>query len=1178
MSSDNQPSSEDLRGMLLAKLEAARSVDELRDLLREIEQGRDAIGLGAAAELARMALVAISSLTVDAPEVATDVICEHLLPWCLTAEDQSGESSQFDMEGYQLRDLLKEWVYQYPQAQMLIIRSQVLRDVRKKLEIGPTKELLWVVSAIGFRTSEITEILWPLLERKGGLADTVLGTLAGLGATPDERDRLLDVVHDRLSSGELSRGILVAVQELVGPHRIGLAIDLLKLAVEKYPAEDHHDFALAVSTVTRAVHRCTQDQTIHDDVWSILRNHFKTVRTTSKYAYRCDTKGTVMDFVHWLLTKETGSNWDTGAYIMLSRLSELTKPRQLAGWDEVATDELTALLERVATKDTKNKSQFATTEFRLKTEAWEFALTVGCSSVEDWINAAIMEETNPYVAYDVAKIVSCLSVQRLPDRLSNAIVAAETTDDENGHLFRQMGLIEIARSSCSREAFDALLHFGLMHKGSVLLSTIDAIIDVAIVRMQEGDADTIDKILKMTTVGNEKRHREAAISAFCWLCSRGFVRGEPLKRLWEFANADDLDSYSHCEAMEAIGVTDFEQAYDWSDAIRQIAVRDDSDVGWRAWEVLIRRDWLTADDEPRLLSRLGLVETDPEIGVRDAATATGWQTFLIGLLFRNDRNRYGGAMSDVLVHSPTDAVYQILDSLRHHGDGCPDSVSMSLARRIRALNDRASTDTEFFHLLAVIAPSRLLTVSNVYSWTEWRVEARTALCEAIRTVATKRDDYRSEAVVCLVAFMRDASFQVRRAAYRAVAQAAVPILESICTTWSQSTDVELRKRAAEAVAWLPISSHSDETISNFGFAWDAERSVREIWNDVLSDRRQRLWANEYLDRILLSCANTDESVLAAYRYARALSKIGDDESVKRIDEFLATDELRPNVEHWLKKIAHEIKENWKKVTVKWPEPWSHEHGTIEELEGAIVLSNGTRLNARLSLWCRYRSGPSDLSAWGGIAEEVEDRFPMHVDEDQIELQIPGRPSASANVFGSHWRSGAKTRLVLRGNSPYPAPPRVPKTEGDKSLVEIVTDIIHETGVEFSAKDAEEASQRLQPLLERADVSLFNLPSESDTAFRIKVACQEAALVTRTMADSLPPTFLSSVALWRIANSILERESVALRLSPAELNSFGVASRQGERESPDELLFWMMDRVESREPNDANRQSHAAKSK
>jgi hypothetical protein len=363
--------------------------------------------------------------------------------------------------------------------------------------------------------------------------------------------------------------------------------------------------------------------------------------------------------------------------------------------------------------------------------------------------------------------------------------------------------------------------------------------------LQEGDEDVIEKLLEMTTAGNQKRHREAMIAVFCRLCQRGLVQGEQLRHLWTFANAEDLDDYSRRAALEAIGLTDFDQASVWTDSVRRIAASETGEFGWRACEVMVRRDWLTEDDEPWLFSRLGLAKTDSRICVRHAAKVDGWQAFLIGLLFRKDKDRFQNAVRDIVAQAPADAMHQILDSLRHHGDGCPDSVTAALAGRIRASNDRAIADTELFNVLAAVAPAKLLTLAQVSAWNDWLVEGRTALCEAIRTVAAESNEHPVEAIACLVRFMRDASLQVRRSAYRAIALSDVHVLESICLGWSQSKDVELKKRATEAAAWLPVSSYSDEMLRELGFGWDPEPSVREIWKDVMSERRTRHWATEY---------------------------------------------------------------------------------------------------------------------------------------------------------------------------------------------------------------------------------------------------------------------------------------------------------------------------------------------
>ena len=184
-------------------------------------------------------------------------------------------------------------------------------------------------------------------------------------------------------------------------------------------------------------------------------------------------------------------------------------------------------------------------------------------------------------------------------------------------------------------------------------------------------------------------------------------------------------------------------------------------------------------------------------------------------------------------------------------------------------------------------------------------------------------------------------------------------------------------------------------------------------------RRERLWASDYLDRVFASCEG-DDTALPAYRFARALTNLGDDESISRIEKFVDTRSLRPHVGHWLEKTANDIKNRWKKVTDKWPEPWANEQGSIEELEGEIVLPEGKHLVVKLSLWCLHRRGQSDLSSWGGIAEQATIPIYNALNIERIELRLPGRAPAFARVFGSYWSSGSAARLVLRGDGPYPA--------------------------------------------------------------------------------------------------------------------------------------------------------------
>ena len=96
--------------------------------------------------------------------------------------------------------------YRYPQHQMLAVRTAILDDLQEHLKAEPAQEVLWAISTIGCRTPRINNLIWPLLQQGDDLSDTALATLVGLGVTPDDCDRLLDLVRDRLSAARLTRG------------------------------------------------------------------------------------------------------------------------------------------------------------------------------------------------------------------------------------------------------------------------------------------------------------------------------------------------------------------------------------------------------------------------------------------------------------------------------------------------------------------------------------------------------------------------------------------------------------------------------------------------------------------------------------------------------------------------------------------------------------------------------------------------------------------------------------------------------------------------------------------------------------------------------------------------------------------------------------------------------------
>ena len=159
---------------------------------------------------------------------------------------------------------------------------------------------------------------------------------------------------------------------------------------------------------------------------------------------------------------------------------------------------------------------------------------------------------------------------------------------------------------------------------------------------------------------------------------------------------------------------------------------------------------------------------------------------------------------------------------------------------------------------------------------------------------------------------------------------------------------------------------------NQGDSWDAirarliidpEPSVRETMQRSQEERRCRLWAKEYVSRVIE--ASSDEMILEAWRYGNALTQIGDDDSVKRLKADLANHHLPPNQRHWKQEIIGAIEDNWRKTTQKWPEPWLPWRGTVEEGQATLQLRNATEIIVTYSLWHLSGETTTAKHSWGG---------------------------------------------------------------------------------------------------------------------------------------------------------------------------------------------------------------------
>ena len=107
---------------------------------------------------------------------------------------------------------------------------------------------------------------------------------------------------------------------------------------------------------------------------------------------------------------------------------------------------------------------------------------------------------------------------------------------------------------------------------------------------------------------------------------------------------------------------------------------------------------------------------------------------------------------------------------------------------------------------------------------------------------------------------------------------------------------------------------------------------------------------------------------------------------------------------------------------KWPEPWEHERGFIEDVTGTLAIPDVGQFEVQLKLSCRYRKTPSKLSDWTAVAVTNEGDLPLGLGlpEGPLEIRIPERQPAKAHAFNITWlMSGSKAVFTLAAASNYP---------------------------------------------------------------------------------------------------------------------------------------------------------------
>lgn len=1013
----------------------ASDAEKIRRLIDEVRELRDAVPILAEIRRLRNADLLTESQTVhlfsqllhDISSLADfstarEVIKEYLIPLCL-ANDKQYEPLERNILSA-CRKLLADWIDKFPSPDRDAVRDEVCHLISIALSGENAQPACWTVSEIGYRSDTIVDSLWALVDAEQEIAGTAISTIVSLGVSPGTREKVLSVAESK----DLGKDRLAYVlSELAGPDTLAMALALFpSRETEEVSIQDFfHVYVLSAHADANPNDERVQDA-VHSAI-SELRGLY--LARFPNYIFVGDSAAThvnaarvITSFLETLTPgddeKDTVSR--TRVY---SSLQQCQRPKQLEGWRVPVSNQTTELLRKDACLNTENLSRFESTETRLKELAWETALNLGHTEVVDWLDLAVREEVSGFAQANVMKRLASLAIDALPDSIVDLITSEYdfTAGQSAERLSAATSATRLAQSASTVQAFEALLRFGVTRDRRVLLSTTRALGDVACGLLRAGNPEVSTRLFEATAAGAPERWREAAVSALHDLASNQLLHPSDAEKLWQISTDRGLDRYVRGYAIEAIALMRDPQIGEeiLGQAVRLAGNSDEEELSYRALQLLAIHGGLETN-HALLTKKVGLVETKEGWRVRDDAAMKPWSAFVLGLLFRKSPARFAACCASVLRASDHEAVTQLLDNLRlYFKEQRAESeetlaISQALVSRIHTTVAKTFVDARLFGALAEVDAAALIHEAWERTWNRWHPDARLALAESISQVPLQHEKDVARALSLVTSLLGDASFAVRRTAYRVLSRISPEALGRVFSLWAQSSDYEERKRAAEAVAWVPESVFESTLVVDL--LSDRERDVRSTTRTARGLRWQRKWADQYLDKVSNVQGVGNEEILTTYRYGSALGRIGDDAHRRKL-LVLARDERRAsNVRYWFKFVADQIEARWRDVTRKWPQPHFGWEGMVEEVEGEAASDEIGTAKAHLSLWYRPQTTPSSQGAWGG-ALWFPDKGPYLIMSDYVELRIPGRRPARALVS----RSELGGLSILTGTGPYPSP-------------------------------------------------------------------------------------------------------------------------------------------------------------
>ncbi len=397
-----------------------------------------------------------------------------------------------------------------------------------------------------------------------------------------------------------------------------------------------------------------------------------------------------------------------------------------------------------------------------------------------------------------------------------------------------------------------------------------------------------------------------------------------------------------------------------------------------------------------------------------------WFSYTIGILYDRDSDAFTSVICSIISGNEWQSVFQIIHSLVFaHREKGKKELPRSIAEAIIARMENFSafySETELFDFLGELAPVILIDSISKIDVSKWMPDARVALANTLGRI-NLHSVPETEIMTLLKSLTEDELYPVRRAAYRGISRQLPVRLHALIQSWSESPILALVQRAAEAIGWAETNEDEDSqkilTDLIEKFISHPERKIREEIERAQSEHRKRIWAKEYLQKILDVQEGTNQEILQNWCFGEALSQIGDDECLDILYKHIMKVSL-PNVAYWLGRIYRNLNDNWRKITLKWPDPWLDMRGTLEKGEGKFIYNHEKSVAVQYSIWYSPATTPDEKHSWGGVMTVQDMELLISFKSGQLEVSDGRRGEVVITRIQGNIS-------VFLGNGLFPAP-------------------------------------------------------------------------------------------------------------------------------------------------------------